>query len=111
MIRVAASSPYARTAIAKGLSPRQVLRGHLLRNCLSPVITLAGLDIAIYPPGSKNIASSFRGSLDHTRSASAVSLLHARNATGKDGYFLVQASSRRGWGAYRLRWNVTPART
>ena len=66
-----------------------------------------GLDIAIYPPGAKNIASSFRGSLDHTRSASAVSLLHARNTTGKDGYFLVQASSRRGWGAYRLRWSVT----
>ena len=50
-IRVAASSPYARTAIAKGLSPRQVVRGHLLRNCLSPVITLAGLDIAIYVSG------------------------------------------------------------
>ena len=50
-IRVAASSPYARTAIAKGLSPRQVVRRHLLRNCLSPVITLAGLDIAIYVSG------------------------------------------------------------
>ena len=50
-IRVASSSPYARTAIAKGLSPKQVVRGHLLRNCLSPVITLAGLDIAIYVSG------------------------------------------------------------
>ena len=27
------------------------MRGHLLRNCLSPVITLAGLDIAIYVSG------------------------------------------------------------
>ena len=66
-----------------------------------------GLDMAIFPPGSTNIADSNRGALDSTRSASAVSLLHVRNTTGKDGYFLVQASSRRGWGAYRLRWSVT----
>ena len=50
-IRVAASSPYARTAVAKGLSDREVIRGHLLRNVLSPVITLAGLDVAIYVSG------------------------------------------------------------
>ena len=50
-IKVAASSPYARTAVAKGLSDREVIRGHLLRNCLSPVITLAGLDVAIYVSG------------------------------------------------------------
>jgi peptide/nickel transport system permease protein len=50
-IRVAASSPYARTAVAKGLSDREVVRRHLLRNCLSPVITLAGLDVAIYVSG------------------------------------------------------------
>jgi peptide/nickel transport system permease protein len=50
-IRVAASSPYARTAVAKGLSDRQVVRRHLLRNCLSPVITLAGLDVALYVSG------------------------------------------------------------
>ena len=30
----------------------------------------------------------------------------ARNTTPKDGFFLVQVSSRRGWGAYRLRWNL-----
>jgi ABC-type dipeptide/oligopeptide/nickel transport system permease component len=48
---VASSSPYARTAVAKGLSDRQVVRRHLLRNCLSPVITLAGLDVAIYVSG------------------------------------------------------------
>jgi stage II sporulation protein D len=70
-----------------------------------------GLDMAIFPPGATNIASSSRGALDSTRSASAVSLLHARNTTGRGGFFLVQASSRRGWGAYRLRWSVTPART
>jgi hypothetical protein len=70
-----------------------------------------GLDMAIFPPGATNIASSNKGALDSTRSASAVSLLHARNTTGKDGFFFVQASSRRGWGAYRLRWSVTPARS
>ncbi len=58
-IRVAASSPYARTAVAKGLTPRQVMRGHLLRNCLSPVITLAGLDIAIYVSGVIFVESVF----------------------------------------------------
>lgn len=50
-IRVAASAPYARTAVAKGLGRRRVIRGHLLRNCMSPVITLAGLDIALYVSG------------------------------------------------------------
>jgi stage II sporulation protein D len=66
-----------------------------------------GLDVAIFPPGSTNIAASNKGALDSTRSASAVSLLHVRNTTGKDGLFLFQASSRRGWGAYRLTWAVT----
>ena len=41
----------ARNAVAKGLSDRQVVRRHLLRNCLSPVITLAGLDVALYVSG------------------------------------------------------------
>ena len=44
--------------------------------------------------------------LTSTRSASSVSLLRIRNTTGIDGTYLVQASSRRGWGGYRLRWNV-----
>jgi hypothetical protein len=69
-----------------------------------------GLDLGIFPPGAKHIASSLKGALDSTRSASAVSLLHARNTTRRNGYFLVQASSRRGWGAYRLRWIVSPPR-
>ncbi len=37
---------YVRTAKAKGLSPRTVLRRHILRNALMPVVTLAGLDLA-----------------------------------------------------------------
>jgi peptide/nickel transport system permease protein len=37
---------YVRTAYAKGLSKNQVLRRHILRNSLIPIITLWGLDIA-----------------------------------------------------------------
>ena len=36
---------YVRTARAKGLSERQVLMRHTLRNCLIPVVTLFGLDL------------------------------------------------------------------
>ena len=37
---------YVRTARAKGLSERQVLIRHILRNSLIPIISLWGLDIA-----------------------------------------------------------------
>jgi peptide/nickel transport system permease protein len=37
---------YFRTAKAKGLSPRRILRKHVLRTSLIPVITLFGLDFA-----------------------------------------------------------------
>ena len=36
---------YTRTAIAKGLSPRRVLFTHVLRNALSPFITLLGSNV------------------------------------------------------------------
>ncbi len=35
---------YVRTARAKGLSERQVMMRHVLRNSLIPIITLFGLD-------------------------------------------------------------------
>lgn len=38
---------YVRTARAKGLSERQVLLRHVLRNSLIPVVTLWGLDFAV----------------------------------------------------------------
>lgn len=38
---------YIRTARAKGLSGRKVLTTHSLRNALLPVVTLAGLDLAL----------------------------------------------------------------
>jgi peptide/nickel transport system permease protein len=37
---------YVRTAKAKGLPPRQILRRHVLRTSLIPIITLFGLDFA-----------------------------------------------------------------
>lgn len=37
---------YVRTARAKGLSEAQILRRHVLRNALSPIVTLAGLQFA-----------------------------------------------------------------
>jgi peptide/nickel transport system permease protein len=57
--RTALSSPYMRTAVAKGLPRRVILRRHVLRNCLSPVITLAGLDVAIYLSGVVFVESVF----------------------------------------------------
>lgn len=40
-----AAQDYVRTARAKGLRPRQVLRHHILRNAMLPMITLAGLQL------------------------------------------------------------------
>ena len=41
-----ASEDYVRTAKAKGLAPRKVLFKHTLRAALTPVVTMAGLDLA-----------------------------------------------------------------
>jgi ABC-type dipeptide/oligopeptide/nickel transport system permease component len=49
--RTALAASYTRTAVAKGLPRRLILRRHVLRNCLSPVITLAGLDFAVFLSG------------------------------------------------------------
>lgn len=40
------SQEYVRTADAKGLSRLRVLRGHVLRNALIPVLTVAGVQLA-----------------------------------------------------------------
>jgi peptide/nickel transport system permease protein len=50
-VREALSSTYLRTAVAKGLPKRTIIRRHVLRNSLSPVITLAGLDAAVLISG------------------------------------------------------------
>jgi ABC-type dipeptide/oligopeptide/nickel transport system permease component len=45
------AAPYTRTAVAKGLPRGHVLRHHVLRNALSPALTMAGLDFAILLSG------------------------------------------------------------
>lgn len=45
------AAPYTRTAVGKGLPRRAVITRHVLRNALSPVVTMVGLDFAIYMSG------------------------------------------------------------
>jgi ABC-type dipeptide/oligopeptide/nickel transport system permease component len=45
------SASYTRTAVGKGLPRQYVLRHHVLRNALSPALTMAGLDFAILLSG------------------------------------------------------------
>jgi peptide/nickel transport system permease protein len=45
------SSAYVRTAVAKGLTDRDILRRHVLRNVLSPALTMIGLDLGAYLSG------------------------------------------------------------
>ncbi len=43
---------YVATARAKGLSRRRVITGHIFRNALIPIVTLAGLDFGSYLNGA-----------------------------------------------------------
>jgi peptide/nickel transport system permease protein len=54
-----ANEDYVRTAWAKGLSPKTVLFRHILRNALMPVVTLAGLDLALLLGGVVVIEAVF----------------------------------------------------
>ena len=45
------SEDYVRTARAKGLSERQILVRHVLRNSLIPIVTLWGLDFGLVVGG------------------------------------------------------------
>ena len=45
------ASSYVRTAVSKGLSDSYILRRHVLRNVLSPAITMVGLDLGSYLSG------------------------------------------------------------
>lgn len=53
------AAPYTRTAVAKGLSRRRIVVRHVLRNALSPVITMVGLDFALYMSGVVFVESVF----------------------------------------------------
>jgi peptide/nickel transport system permease protein len=50
---------YVRTARAKGISERAILRKHLLRNSLLPVITLLGLSLPAVLSGAVVVESVF----------------------------------------------------
>ena len=52
-------SDYVRTAIAKGLSQRAVVCRHALKNSLSPVITLAGLQFSAVISGAVLVETVF----------------------------------------------------
>jgi peptide/nickel transport system permease protein len=52
---------YVRTARAKGLSERQVMTRHVLRNSLIPIITLFGLDFGATIAGTAIITESIYG--------------------------------------------------
>jgi len=52
-------SDYVRTAKAKGLSDRQVVYKHALKNALSPVITLAGLQFSAVISGAVLVEAVF----------------------------------------------------
>jgi peptide/nickel transport system permease protein len=50
---------YIRTARAKGVSPRRVMTLHIMRNALLPLVTLAGLDLALLLGGVVVIEAVF----------------------------------------------------
>ena len=50
---------YVRTARAKGAPERQVMRSHILRNAMLPVVTMIGMDIGILLGGSIFIETVF----------------------------------------------------
>jgi peptide/nickel transport system permease protein len=54
-----ANQDFVKTARAKGLSPGRVLRAHVLRNALLPVVTLAGLQAGAMVGGAVLIEMVF----------------------------------------------------
>jgi peptide/nickel transport system permease protein len=50
---------YVRTALAKGAGIIRVLRGHVLRNAMLPVVTMVGMDIGMFLSGTIFIESVF----------------------------------------------------
>lgn len=50
-LRETLAAPFVRTALAKGLSRRAILRKHVLRIVVPPVLTMAGMDVALFLSG------------------------------------------------------------
>jgi peptide/nickel transport system permease protein len=55
----AMAEDYVRTARAKGLSERQVMTHHVLRNSLIPIVTLFGLDVGVLLGGAILVEALF----------------------------------------------------
>ncbi len=55
----AMAEDYVRTARAKGLSERQVMTRHVLRNSLIPIVTLFGLDVGVLLGGAILVEALF----------------------------------------------------
>jgi len=53
------NADYVRTARAKGLSGRQVLLRHVLRNAIQPIISMVGMDLAYYMGGVVMVEAVF----------------------------------------------------
>jgi ABC-type dipeptide/oligopeptide/nickel transport system permease component len=53
------ASPYVRSAVARGLTNRRIIRRHVLRNVAGPTITIAALDLATYCSGVVIIEAVF----------------------------------------------------
>jgi len=53
------SEPYVVTARAKGLRPRTVMRRHVLRGALIPIMTIVGIDIGFLLSGAVIIEEIF----------------------------------------------------
>jgi stage II sporulation protein D len=68
-----------------------------------------GLDIGVFSPTARDLAGTATRALASVRAPNSSSSLRIRNSTPKDGFFFVQVTARRGWGAYRLRWNLISA--
>jgi subtilisin family serine protease len=66
-----------------------------------------GLDVAVFAPGSVDLANPKPRWLRRKRPTGSNTELVVHNSTPDDGSYLVQVTARRGWGAYRLRWSVT----
>ncbi len=50
-LRETLSAPFVRTALAKGLSRGAILRRHVFRIVVPPVLTMAGMDVALFLSG------------------------------------------------------------
>jgi ABC-type dipeptide/oligopeptide/nickel transport system permease component len=58
-IAEAMAEPYVQTALSKGLTSREVLTGHVLRNALIPVTTVVGLQVGALLGGAVVVENVF----------------------------------------------------